>query len=138
MRMNWLLQRFSCIWTKIRINCGNGRNGKLLGSLWCLSSMSLFWYIWTFDLNWLFIYRNLKKCGKKMPRYCDVNSDRKITLTEWLNCLQAQRISSPHHLSAHQSNHDQLRQTTKAPDLHQSSKLGRVGQNPFDSILKSD
>lgn len=73
-----------------------------------------------------------------MPRYCDVNSDRKITLTEWLNCLQAQRISSNLHLAAHQTNHDQLRQTTKAPDLQQSSKLGRVGQNPFDSILKSD
>lgn len=23
-----------------------------------------------------------------MPRYCDVNNDKKITLSEWLNCLQ--------------------------------------------------
>lgn len=35
--------------------------------------------------------RTLRKCGKKMPRYCDVNGDKKITLTEWLNCLQTQR-----------------------------------------------
>lgn len=32
----------------------------------------------------------LRNCGKKMPRYCDVNSDKKITLTEWLGCLQVQ------------------------------------------------
>lgn len=25
-----------------------------------------------------------------MPRYCDVNNDKRITLTEWLNCLQVQ------------------------------------------------
>lgn len=24
-----------------------------------------------------------------MPRYCDVNNDKKITLSEWLNCLNA-------------------------------------------------
>lgn len=36
--------------------------------------------------------KQLRKCGKKMPRYCDVNNDRKITLSEWLNCLQAQRL----------------------------------------------
>lgn len=29
-----------------------------------------------------------------MPRYCDVNSDRKITLSEWMNCLQTQRTPS--------------------------------------------
>lgn len=47
-----------------------------------------------FKGNLLFQYsRHLRKCGKKMPRYCDVNSDRKITLSEWMNCLQVQRIS---------------------------------------------
>lgn len=40
--------------------------------------------------------KSLKKCGKKMPRYCDVNSDKKITLSEWLNCLQAQRRNPEH------------------------------------------
>jgi len=27
-----------------------------------------------------------------MPRYCDVNGDKKISLTEWVNCLQSQRL----------------------------------------------
>ncbi|KAH8371387.1 hypothetical protein KR093_007150 [Drosophila rubida] len=35
---------------------------------------------------------NLNKCGKKMPRYCDVNGDKKISLAEWVNCLQSQRV----------------------------------------------
>uniref|UniRef100_A0A182QCI0 SPARC-related modular calcium-binding protein 2 n=1 Tax=Anopheles farauti TaxID=69004 RepID=A0A182QCI0_9DIPT len=38
--------------------------------------------------------RQLRKCGKKMPRYCDVNSDRKITLSEWMSCLDGKRNSS--------------------------------------------
>lgn len=42
----------------------------------------------------IYFFRHLRKCGKKLPRYCDVNSDRKITLTEWLDCLQAQRVST--------------------------------------------
>ncbi|XP_037920835.1 LOW QUALITY PROTEIN: SPARC-related modular calcium-binding protein 1 [Hermetia illucens] len=40
--------------------------------------------------------KSLKKCGKKMPRYCDVNGDKRITLSEWLNCLQAvPRVRTP-------------------------------------------
>ncbi|KAH8297033.1 hypothetical protein KR044_003868, partial [Drosophila immigrans] len=35
---------------------------------------------------------NLNKCGKKMPRYCDVNGDKKISMSEWVNCLQSQRV----------------------------------------------
>lgn len=38
----------------------------------------------------LFTCSVLKKCGKKMPRYCDVNNDKRITLSEWLSCLQVQ------------------------------------------------
>lgn len=31
-----------------------------------------------------------------MPRYCDVNGDKRITLSEWLNCLQAvPRVRTP-------------------------------------------
>lgn len=37
-------------------------------------------------------HRKLRRCGKKLPRYCDTNHDRKISLTEWLNCLNAQRL----------------------------------------------
>lgn len=43
---------------------------------------------WTKHLP-IYYFRNLRKCGKKMPRYCDVNNDKKITLSEWLNCFQA-------------------------------------------------
>ncbi|KRT86030.1 HLH domain-containing protein [Oryctes borbonicus] len=31
--------------------------------------------------------KSLRKCGKKLPRYCDKNKDKEITLTEWLECL---------------------------------------------------
>ncbi|KDR07744.1 SPARC-related modular calcium-binding protein 1, partial [Zootermopsis nevadensis] len=36
----------------------------------------------------------LRRCGKRLPRYCDVNNDRKISITEWLNCLSTQRTNS--------------------------------------------
>ncbi|KAH8269608.1 hypothetical protein KR018_010507 [Drosophila ironensis] len=32
---------------------------------------------------------HLRRCGKKMPRYCDANADKKISLAEWLNCLES-------------------------------------------------
>lgn len=35
--------------------------------------------------------KNLKRCGKKLPRYCDINKDRQISMTEWLDCLNTQR-----------------------------------------------
>lgn len=31
--------------------------------------------------------KTLKRCGKKLPRYCDINKDRQISMTEWLDCL---------------------------------------------------
>ncbi|XP_063236853.1 SPARC-related modular calcium-binding protein 1 isoform X2 [Bacillus rossius redtenbacheri] len=34
--------------------------------------------------------RQARKCGKKLPRYCDANHDRRISLTEWLNCVRLQ------------------------------------------------
>lgn len=30
----------------------------------------------------------LKRCGRKLPRYCDVNHDTKISITEWMACLE--------------------------------------------------
>lgn len=35
--------------------------------------------------------KGLKKCGKKLPRYCDNNKDRQISMTEWLDCLNIQQ-----------------------------------------------
>ncbi|XP_076264781.1 SPARC related modular calcium binding-like protein magu isoform X2 [Rhynchophorus ferrugineus] len=34
--------------------------------------------------------KTLRKCGKKLPKYCDSNKDREISRTEWLDCLNIQ------------------------------------------------
>lgn len=34
--------------------------------------------------------KSLRKCGKKLPRYCDSNKDKEISTTEWLDCLNVQ------------------------------------------------
>ncbi|CAH1962050.1 unnamed protein product [Acanthoscelides obtectus] len=43
--------------------------------------------------------KSLRKCGKKLPRYCDSNKDRQISMTEWLECLNVQQgvisVTSP-------------------------------------------
>lgn len=100
-----------------------------------------------FFFNFFFLIRRaLRKCGKKMPRYCDVNNDKKITLSEWLNCLQAHHGSSPEQTKTTQSKRhimqclslsnkakfflDEVRPTS------QTSKL--KGPNPLESYLKSD
>ncbi|XP_043192889.1 SPARC-related modular calcium-binding protein 1-like isoform X1 [Amphibalanus amphitrite] len=31
----------------------------------------------------------LRRCGRRLPRYCDANNDRKIELDEWLVCVGA-------------------------------------------------
>lgn len=36
----------------------------------------------------------LKRCGRKLPRYCDVNHDVKISITEWLACLDVVMAST--------------------------------------------
>ncbi|BES98093.1 Secreted protein acidic and rich in cysteine Ca Hypothetical protein region [Nesidiocoris tenuis] len=65
--------------------------------------------------------RKLKRCGKKLPRYCDVNQDRKISYTEWLNCLNNNASSVP--------------PPKPGPQIRQ---VGRRGPNPFESLLKHD
>lgn len=35
--------------------------------------------------------KGLRKCGKKLPRYCDTNKDRQISMTEWLECLSVRQ-----------------------------------------------
>lgn len=57
-----------------------------------------------------------------MPRFCDVNNDRKITLAEWLNCLQAQRVQ-----------YEQVKPETAIVVPTTQPKL--KGKNPLDSIL---
>lgn len=70
-------------------------------------------------------YRKLRRCGKKMPRYCDVNNDKKITLSEWLNCLQTQRVQN-----------EQTRPPHMEPKPPTQTKL--KGVNPLEFILKAD
>ncbi|GAB0099710.1 SPARC-related modular calcium-binding protein 2 [Sergentomyia squamirostris] len=68
--------------------------------------------------------KSLRKCGKKLPRYCDVNNDREITLSEWLNCLQTSRTS-----------------TSTGRIITNESKPVQSkfrGPNPLESYLKSD
>lgn len=65
---------------------------------------------------------SLRRCGRKLPRYCDVNHDTKISITEWMACLEVtQRSQSP------------ASEATKAP-----SNPRRKGPNPLESFLKAD
>uniref|UniRef100_A0A1A9W9X7 Thyroglobulin type-1 domain-containing protein n=1 Tax=Glossina brevipalpis TaxID=37001 RepID=A0A1A9W9X7_9MUSC len=64
--------------------------------------------------------KTLRKCGKKMPRYCDVNSDKKITLNEWLACLQPQS--------------SEIQTAIDESDSSKPSKL--TGSNPLEQYLK--
>ncbi|XP_055621830.1 SPARC-related modular calcium-binding protein 2 isoform X2 [Toxorhynchites rutilus septentrionalis] len=85
--------------------------------------------------------RQLRKCGKKMPRYCDVNNDRKITLSEWLNCLQTQRtpyVDSAAKISSPSSGSDGGSSDVWKPSLSASSTSKFRGPNPLESVLKSD
>ncbi|XP_062710407.1 uncharacterized protein LOC109622480 isoform X2 [Aedes albopictus] len=99
--------------------------------------------------------RQLRKCGKKMPRYCDVNNDRKITLSEWLNCLQTQRTPYVEGGSAIKSSSLIASSASSSggggggggighsesgwkPSLSASSTSKFRGPNPLESVLKSD
>ncbi|XP_012279212.1 SPARC-related modular calcium-binding protein 2 isoform X2 [Orussus abietinus] len=64
--------------------------------------------------------RQLRRCGKKLPRYCDINNDRRISMTEWLSCLNAQR-------------------PTPAESSETSTLKSKLkGQNPLDRFLNDD
>lgn len=65
---------------------------------------------------------SLWKCGRKLPRYCDVNHDNKISITEWMACLEVTQASQG--------------QTTEAPKAPANPR--RKGPNPLESILKAD
>ncbi|XP_046819166.1 SPARC-related modular calcium-binding protein 2 isoform X3 [Vespa crabro] len=65
--------------------------------------------------------RLLRKCGKKLPRYCDINNDRRISMTEWLSCLNAQHPV-----------------TAENPEKSSTSKPKRMGPNPLDQFLNDD
>ncbi|XP_028177297.1 SPARC-related modular calcium-binding protein 1 isoform X2 [Ostrinia furnacalis] len=64
----------------------------------------------------------LRRCGRKLPRYCDVNHDTKISITEWMACLEVTQAAQGHTTEA-----------TKPP-----TNPRRKGPNPLESILKAD
>ncbi|XP_032590366.1 SPARC-related modular calcium-binding protein 2 isoform X3 [Drosophila grimshawi] len=65
---------------------------------------------------------NLSKCGKKMPRYCDVNGDKKISLSEWVNCLQSHRMETT--------------TTAKPAQSNETATSRLLGSNPLEQYLK--
>ncbi|XP_076758691.1 SPARC related modular calcium binding-like protein magu isoform X3 [Xylocopa sonorina] len=65
--------------------------------------------------------RQLQRCGKRLPRYCDINNDRKISMTEWLSCLNAQRST-----------------TSENTEKASTTKPRRKGLNPLDHYLNDD
>ncbi|XP_066596959.1 SPARC-related modular calcium-binding protein 2 isoform X2 [Prorops nasuta] len=65
--------------------------------------------------------RQLRRCGKKLPRYCDINNDRRISMTEWLSCLNAHRPV-----------------TADSPEKASTAKPKRMGPNPLDRFLNDD
>jgi SPARC-related modular calcium-binding protein len=84
--------------------------------------------------------RKLRRCGKKMPRFCDVNNDKKITLSEWLNCLQTQRIQNEQQPSSTNisNNNNNNFQKNERPMPQTQAKTKLNGKNPLEFILKAD
>ncbi|XP_008216799.1 SPARC-related modular calcium-binding protein 1 isoform X1 [Nasonia vitripennis] len=64
----------------------------------------------------------LRRCGKKLPRYCDINNDREISMTEWLSCLNAQRPAT----------------ADSSMEKASTLKPKRMGPNPLDQFLNDD
>lgn len=90
-----------------------------------------------------FTCSHLSKCGKKMPRYCDANGDKKISLAEWRSCMEPQRSEvtttvRPAHSSAYIDTQIVSLETTKSPSLGEKSPMpSRLqGSNPLETYLK--
>ncbi|XP_061399740.1 SPARC-related modular calcium-binding protein 2 [Musca vetustissima] len=78
---------------------------------------------------------NLRKCGRKMPRYCDVNGDKKITLNEWISCLQTSRMEITTGGGGGARN-DVKQQNTSISDKNSSKTPKLSGSNPLEQYLK--
>lgn len=70
--------------------------------------------------------KSLRRCGKKLPRHCDVNHDRKISLSEWLNCLN---------VNTNRANRSTPESSSQSEGILASPR--RRGPNPLE-ILKGD
>lgn len=91
--------------------------------------------------------RLLRKCGKKLPRYCDINNDRRISMTEWLSCLNAQHSVTCKFLyqKSFLLTNDNfffivsiIYLLAENPEKSSTSKPKRMGPNPLDQFLNDD
>lgn len=82
-----------------------------------------------------------------MPRYCDVNNDKKITLSEWLNCLNAhgsgkevmKTSTSECNFLSEQEYADNKMRSYFPDEIKPTSQTSKLkGPNPLESYLKSD
>ncbi|KAL4705698.1 hypothetical protein ACJJTC_018771 [Scirpophaga incertulas] len=71
-----------------------------------------------------------RRCGRELPRHCDVNRDARISITEWLACLDVAAAAAP---PPPRTSVARTTETSKPP-----SNPRRKGPNPLESILKAD
>ncbi|KAI5729773.1 hypothetical protein M8J76_006479 [Diaphorina citri] len=72
--------------------------------------------------------KQLRRCGKKLPRHCDANNDKKISLSEWLNCLN---------VNTNRANRSTPETSANPADPTVQGNARRRGPNPLE-ILKGD
>ena len=89
--------------------------------------------------------RQLRRCGKKLPRYCDINNDRRISMTEWLSCLNAQRptigdnvISLLLFCTYNDCIYKVLMNISANDPEKPLTTPKRIGPNPLDQFLNDD
>jgi hypothetical protein len=99
----------------------------------CLSVQILERPEWKHFRNEVSRDKRLKKCGKKLPRHCDVNGDRRLTMGEWVDCLGVELLTSKAISSAASSS--QGSHLGHRRPVHRSNGR-RNGKNPFTNILK--
>uniref|UniRef100_A0A8D8PQ46 SPARC-related modular calcium-binding protein 1 n=2 Tax=Cacopsylla melanoneura TaxID=428564 RepID=A0A8D8PQ46_9HEMI len=80
--------------------------------------------------------KSLRRCGKKLPRHCDANNDRKISLSEWLNCLNVNTNRANRSTSEFPSKPSSAAAESVAPE-ETVSPTRRRGPSPLE-ILKGD
>lgn len=86
----------------------------------------------------------LKRCGKKLPRHCDVNRDNKIGFTEWLNCLNVNHVQTQTQPNGtfffyelwYQNKY--LKSSYLFSESNTTIVAKRRGPNPLESYLKGD
>ena len=93
---------------------------------------------WKSFRRWAKEYPELKRCGRRLPLHCDHNKDKKISLDEWLYCLE---------VTGQRREADSIGEDPLARLLQKKKSAGRgrkrKGQrkkkkNPFTSILRTD